>query len=107
MLALCLVVPLVPVVCVWDGIVSCLRTREFEEVVGLLEDGEAEREGLVGRIEKVVDEEGTAVKRVEVDGWRLEGGRVRHTWPLGWANYVIGVKMSSLSGESGSNVGGG
>ncbi|KAL9014441.1 MAG: hypothetical protein Q9173_000923 [Seirophora scorigena] len=61
-------VPLVPLVVVLDGLVSCLRTRTPEEVLALME-------GVAG-----------------TEGWRFESGREAHTWPTGEVNWFVGIK---------------
>ncbi|KAL6716914.1 hypothetical protein ACLMJK_004826 [Lecanora helva] len=63
------VVPVVPFVIVFDGVVSCLRTRREGEVM------------------KLVRRTGSGV-----NGWRFETGREVHTWPMGTMSYFIGVK---------------
>ena len=90
-LILIYVVPLVPFTCVFDGFVSCLRTREFEEVLALVDGdrGEVERNGGVCH---ETDDEGNAIRTARVGEWVFEGGRLEHTWPLGHLNYVIGLK---------------
>lgn len=66
-------VPVVPFVVVFDGLVSCLRTRSRGEVLRLMD-----------RVEGV--EEGWRV------GWRFESGRGVHTWPRGEVSWFVGVK---------------
>ena len=64
------VVPVVPVVVVFDGLVSSLRTRKRGEILALIE----EVEGWKG------------------EGWRFESGRARHTWPCGEVSWFVGTK---------------
>ena len=59
-------VPILPAVMVWDGVVSCLRTREACEMRALV--GEA----------------------AEADAWTWEAGRKLHTWPVGNVNWFVG-----------------
>ena len=63
------VVPLVPFVLVFDGVISCLRTRTKGEILGLIKESGA-----------------------SVEGWRFETGRDWHTWTGGKTNYFIGIK---------------
>jgi len=63
------VVPVIPFVVVFDGLVSCLRTRREGEVRELI--------GRTGR---------------GVEGWRFETGTAIHTWPTGTMQYFIGIK---------------
>lgn len=62
-------VPVVPFVLVFDGIVSTLRTRREGEVLGLIRECGA-----------------------SMEGWRFETGREVHTWTGGMMNYFIGVR---------------
>ena len=63
------VIPVVPFVIVFDGLVSCLRTRRDGEVMDLIR--------ATGK---------------SVDGWRFERGSVMHTWPTGRMGYFIGIR---------------
>ena len=62
------VVPVVPFVLVFDGIISCLRTRRDDEVM------------------KLIRQAGNA------DGWRFETGREVHTYTGGTMQYFIGIR---------------
>lgn len=64
------VVPVVPFVIVFDGVVSCLRTRRDGEVMALIE----------------------AAGKGDAEGWRFETGKAMHTWPGGTMQYFIGAK---------------
>lgn len=63
------VIPVVPFVIVFDGLVSCLRTRREGEVRELI--------GQTG---------------MGVEGWRFETGTATHTWPTGTMQYFIGIR---------------
>ena len=67
------ILPVVPFVVVFDGIVSCLRTRRDREVMSLIQEA-AKAEGM------------------SLDGWRFETGMARHTWPAATMQYFIGMK---------------
>lgn len=62
------IIPVVPFVVVYDGLVSCLRTRRDGEVLALMRQ--------VGGWE----------------GWRVESGSEVHTWPGGRLQWFVGVK---------------
>lgn len=66
------VVPVVPIVTVYDGLVSCLRTRRDHEVLKLVNEAAKAGGGL--------------------NGWKFEAGGETHTWPIGSMQYLIGVK---------------
>jgi hypothetical protein len=61
-------VPVVPLVVVLDGYVSCARTRTGEEVRRLMPKG------------------------WEEEGWKLKEGHEIHTWPCGKMSWVVGMK---------------
>jgi len=65
------IVPIVPFIWVYDGYISCIRTRTPEEVRDLMR------------------------KRVpsdELERWSFKTGTVRHTWPIGFLNWIICYK---------------
>ena len=80
------VVPIVPFVLVYDGIVSCLRTRRWGEVMELVarvvagKEAEGQKSGRRG--------DGAEL----LAGWKFEGGGEVHTWPGGSMQFVIGIK---------------
>lgn len=99
-LALTYAVPVLPFVMCWDGLVSCLRTRSWEEMVRLVED-------VLGEDVKVErwDRSERGVWRVLMNGrdeemvvrcrdWRLVWVRKMHTWPFGYLNAVVGVPVT-------------
>ena len=67
------IIPVIPFVLVYDGIISCLRTRRPHEVMALLKRASADLDG-------------------DVDGWRFEVGEQIHSWPTGTMGYFVGIK---------------
>lgn len=63
------IVPVIPFVVVFDGLISCLRTRRESEVRALI-----------------------AKTGSNLEGWRFETGSAVHTWPTGTMQYFIGIK---------------
>ncbi|KAI9650841.1 hypothetical protein NHQ30_000876 [Ciborinia camelliae] len=63
------IIPIIPFVLVWDGIISSLRTRSAEEVEALMNTSGG-----------------------NTAGWKMLSGRERHTWPTGYMTWVMGVK---------------
>jgi len=63
------IIPIIPFVLVFDGIVSSLRTRSSEEVQTLMKQCGA-----------------------SCDGWTVKSGHEQHTWPTGYMTWVIGIK---------------
>jgi hypothetical protein len=92
MLLFSYVVPVVPVVIAWDGFVSALRVRTFEEVMGLI--AEVRGKGSVGNIREVGDWEGAEVCAGQEgdEGWVFRCGHTLHMWPCGYMSWVVGVK---------------
>lgn len=67
-------VPIVPFIWVYDGYISCLRTRTPTEVETLLKKN---------------------VPAQQLDGWEFNSGRVVHTWPIGHLSWIICMKQHS------------
>ena len=67
------VVPVVPFVFVFDGLISCLRTRRESEMTALLKRAAMSNgDGL--------------------SGWTVKSGEEKHTWPFGMLSYYVGIK---------------
>jgi hypothetical protein len=75
------IIPVVPFVVVYDGVISSLRTRTPAEVLRLIKGGG----GAVGSDKN--DRVG-----IEWEKWRFASGTETHTWPLGEMNWFVGVK---------------
>lgn len=85
------IVPVLPAVVTFDGLMSCLRVRTFREVVDLLKKmGGAE----VGEIEAVEDSGGRQLEWVRKGDWVFEAGSELHSWPCGSMNWIVGVKKT-------------
>jgi hypothetical protein len=78
--------PVLPALHAFDGLVSCLRTRTFGEFVVLLDRALGNQRGLCS-----FDSSAT-VRRGD---WVFTNRRVLHTWPLGYMNAMIGMKVKS------------
>lgn len=65
------VIPVIPAVVVFDGLVSAVRTRSSAEILDLMRKDGMEK---------------------ETKGWRFESGTRLHTWPTGVMHYFIGIK---------------
>jgi hypothetical protein len=74
----------------WDGVVSCLRTRSFEETLRLAERALGERARVVS--EKNTGVVGEKVTVVECGEWKFVGVRRLHTWPFGYVNAFLARK---------------
>ncbi|KAI0386294.1 hypothetical protein F5Y04DRAFT_119905 [Hypomontagnella monticulosa] len=66
------IIPVVPFVLVFDGLISCLRTRTATEVETLLRTC------------------GT-----DTDGWEVHSGRERFLWPVGFLHWIICTKKAT------------
>jgi hypothetical protein len=84
------VFPVLPFVQAWDGVVSCLRTRSFEETLRLAERALGERARVVS--EKNTGVVGEKVTVVECGEWKFVGVRRLHTWPFGYVNAFLARK---------------
>lgn len=81
MLLLVYVVPVVPAINTFDGVVSCLRTRSFKEVMALI-GSEVEAKSNAGG-------EKSAVK----DDWVFKSAYEMHSWPVGYMSWVTGYRQ--------------
>lgn len=77
--------PVLPAIHVFDGLVSCLRTRTFDEFVGLL--GQVTERQYRGS-DKVV------VLTQRASTWSFTSRRVLHTWPCLYMNVIVGKKIT-------------
>lgn len=64
-------VPIIPFIWVYDGYISCLRTRTPDEIKALLRRN---------------------VPAEKLEGWKFKSGQVCHTRPVGWLHWVICYK---------------
>jgi len=73
-------IPILPAIMVFDGCVSSLRTREFPEVMELI-DGHmnSEHDSYDARC----------------GNWHFQGGRRLHTIPFGYVNWVTGHRVEA------------
>jgi hypothetical protein len=78
--------PVLPSLHAFDGLVSCLRTRTFGEFVVLLDQALGDKRGVVGESESLYG----VVRRGD---WVFTSRRVLHTWPLGYMNATVGMKV--------------
>ncbi|KAI9758064.1 MAG: hypothetical protein M4579_003195 [Chaenotheca gracillima] len=62
------IIPIIPVILIFDGYISSLRTRSPEEVMGLLNN------------------------KISTANWDIRSGSEMHTWPLGHMIWIVGVK---------------
>ncbi|KAI1410497.1 hypothetical protein F5Y13DRAFT_167887 [Hypoxylon sp. FL1857] len=66
------VIPVVPFVLVFDGLISCLRTRTADEVEALLRTCGA-----------------------DTDSWEIQSGKEQFLWPCGNLNWIICTKKTT------------
>jgi hypothetical protein len=81
MLLLVYIIPIVPVVNTFDGLVSCLRTRSFKDVMALID----------ARIQASKSAEKLAVK----DDWIFQSAYEMHSWPVGYMNWITGHRKKA------------
>lgn len=83
-LGLTYLVPVLPPLHSFDGLVSCLRTRTFEEFVELLDN-------VLGK--KHSHEVSGPLVTAKRGDWVFTNRRILHTWPIGYMNAVVGTKI--------------
>ncbi|KAF2708424.1 hypothetical protein K504DRAFT_527986 [Pleomassaria siparia CBS 279.74] len=93
-LGLTYIFPVLPLTLCWDGVASCLRTREFEEVMALV----GEVEGVEPHIHKE-SEEVTAEKACQIGEWTFTWRKQLHTFPLMYCSWITGIKTSTPKRE--------
>jgi hypothetical protein len=80
-----------PFVHAWDGIVSCLRTRSFEETLGLAERALGKKTNLVA--ERNTGVVGETIVVAECGEWKFVGVRRLHAWPFDYMNAFLARKQ--------------
>ena len=101
-------VPVIPLTMLFDGLVSSLRTRTTEEILALLYGQERARNWRPEQTLRFARQQwlsGVPTTRdAVVNGdddddegycWEFQQGWRMHTWPLGWANWLVGVKTTN------------
>lgn len=90
-------IPILPFVQLWDGLVSCLRTRTFTEVLRLAEVALNQKAKTVDKIHTDHAKEGghEDISVAMCGDWRFTKVRALHTWPFGYMNAVVGHKIVS------------
>ncbi|KIW06192.1 uncharacterized protein PV09_02672 [Verruconis gallopava] len=92
MLILIYVLPIVPIINTFDGLVSCLRTRSFKEVMALI--GTVPQERGSSRFEKI------AFK----DDWVFRSAYEIHSRPVGYMNWIAGHRRSDMMHQQHSST---
>lgn len=82
--------PVLPFVQAWDGVVSCLRTRNFDETLQLAEKALGEKARIIS--EKQTNLKGERIIVAECEQWKFVGMRRLHTWPFGYMNAFLARK---------------
>jgi len=82
-------IPILPPIHSFDGFVSCLRTRTFDEIIQVIDTAMS-----------TIPSPSTCPPRWTTDKnmrryaergpWLFEGGRAIHTFPLGHCNWIVG-----------------
>ena len=91
------VIPIMPFIMSFDGLVSCLRTRTFREVLALIDTAvSGSARAKANRISTEMDEDGRVIQVAKRQDWVLKGGRQMHTWPFGHMNWIIGYKSPEV-----------
>ena len=100
------VVPVVPFVVVYDGVISSLRTRTPAELMRLIKGeeggGRGRRRNKHAEEDQLNDEDADEDQDQDEDPidwkkWNFQSGSETHTWPLGELNWFIAVKDTRSS----------
>jgi len=94
------IIPLLPILMGWDGIVSLLRTRTFDEIVQLADSAMGWRGAKSGFGQFLTVDGGNTLRVIERDGWVFESGRRLHTFPLGYMHWVVGRRVKDTHENS-------
>jgi len=90
------IVPVLPCIMLYDGLVSSLRTRTFDEFVDLVElamvDADDDPDHVDAAPEVIAWE--ADGKSYRLDGWSFEECRAVHTWPCGYCNFIVARKVA-------------
>jgi len=98
-LLLTYIIPVMPFIMAFDGAVSSLRTRTFEEMLKMMP---LDENGYEFSLEQ---DEGGRSEVVAYNGdWVFKAGGEMHTWPLGYMNWVVGYKRSKKSDVAGGTA---
>jgi hypothetical protein len=89
-LALTYLLPVLPTIMAFDGAVSSLRTREFEELIALIHNVSTEKAHDETKTEN--KKANKVRKTARLGPWTFEGGRETHTIPFGFMNWFVGYK---------------
>ncbi|KAF2093190.1 hypothetical protein NA57DRAFT_48810, partial [Rhizodiscina lignyota] len=84
-------IPILPCIMPWDGLVSCLRTREFHELVQLLEKSATDSAKDELHIRRTGNQSCEVI--IGEVQWEIFGGRKMHTWPVGYMNWFVGRRI--------------
>jgi hypothetical protein len=94
-LALTYIIPVLPLIMVFDGTVSSLRTREFRELMELVDVVLNEPNESQSSLKGEMKHNGQLGSYSTTRGaWVFENGREMHTFPFGFMNWVVGYKVS-------------
>ena len=92
MLLLTYVIPIMPFIMSFDGAVSSLRTRTFQEVLALMDHEESGSTAKIGAVTVEMEDDGVAIEVARRGEWVFKSGRQMHTWPIGYMNWIVGYR---------------
>jgi len=93
------VIPLLPILMGWDGIVSLLRTRTFDEIIQLADSAMGWKGAKTGFGQFLSVDGGNTLRVIKRDGWVFESGRRLHTYPLGYMHWVVGRRVRDTQND--------
>jgi len=88
--------PVLPVMHWFDGVVSCLRTRTFEETIRLVEDAQRTKGIAAEQKSGRTTLKGCDEDVVVCGSWEFRHSRTMHTWPFGYMSVIVGIKIDKI-----------
>ncbi|KAH9844721.1 hypothetical protein Tdes44962_MAKER07131 [Teratosphaeria destructans] len=80
--------PVLRTIYLFDGLISCIRTRTFDELVDVIGQAQGMRHG---------DASGMS-NRQKLGSWEFSHTRTLHTWPVGYMSVIVGRKVEKDKG---------
>ncbi|KAF2865353.1 hypothetical protein BDV95DRAFT_257728 [Massariosphaeria phaeospora] len=83
---------ILPFILWWDGLASCMRTREFDEVMQLAQ--QALQSPTAPAVEAITVAGTDGARRCQLTSeWEFRAYRQMHTFPFGYLNMIVGVRV--------------
>lgn len=90
-------VPVVPALGAWEALKSVLRSRTFDEMMELVDNGLGFKTMEPKKAGWTTPDFVDGRRLVERAGWVFEGRRIRYRWPLGYMDSFVGRRKEVTS----------